>query len=99
GAGALEGFPFGVLLDAAAPDVLVPLGTRVRPAVSPALLAERVGAQGGTLVVFPALGEAPFRVPPGAIETLDRRALASVDLMAAAPLPELRIVPAPSAAA
>jgi hypothetical protein len=76
-AGVLEGLPFGVLLDAAAPgtDVLVPLGTRVAPAVSAGLLAERLGAQGGTLVVFPAAGAPPFRVAPELIEPLDRRAL------------------------
>jgi hypothetical protein len=72
----LEGIPFGVLLDAAAPDVLVPLGTRLRPAVPPDLLAERLGAQGGALVVFPSLGGPPFRVPPEALEPLDRRVLA-----------------------
>jgi hypothetical protein len=98
-AGSLEGFPFGVLLDAVAPDVLVPLGTRLRPAISPALLAERVGAQGGTLVVFPALGEPPFRVAPGALETLDRRVLSSVELAAPAPLAEPRAAPLPSSAA
>ena len=75
--GVLEGLPFGVLLDAAAPgvDVLVPLGTRLRPAVSPELLAERLGAQGGTLVVFPALGAPPFRVAPELVEPLERAAL------------------------
>jgi hypothetical protein len=78
--GSLEGFPFGVLLDAAAPDVLVPLGTRLRPAVSPALLAERVGAAGGALVVFSGIGQAPVRVPPEAIEPLDRRALALAEI-------------------
>jgi hypothetical protein len=73
--GVLEGLPFGVLLDFAAPGVLVPLGTRVLPAVSPELLAERLGAQQGTLVVFPALGAPPFRVAPELVEPLDRRAL------------------------
>ena len=75
--GVLEGLPFGVLLDTAAPniDVLVPLGTRLAPAVSPELLAERLGAQQGTVVVFPAVGAAPFRVAPELIEPLDRRAL------------------------
>jgi hypothetical protein len=71
----LEGIPFGVLLDAAAPDVFVPLGTRLRPAVPPELLAERLGAQGGSLVVFPALGAPPFRVPAEVLEPLDRRVL------------------------
>ena len=79
--GVLEGLPFGVLLDVAAPgvDVFVPLGTRLLPAVSGDLLAERLGAQQGTLVVFPAAGEPPFRVPPELVEPLDRRALALLE--------------------
>jgi hypothetical protein len=81
----LEGFPFGTLLDAAAPEVLVPLGTRVRPAVSPALLADRVGASGGALVVFPGIGQQPVRVPPDAIDPLDRRALSAVEIAAVTP--------------
>ena len=78
--GALEGLPFGVLLAATAPgvDVLVPLGTRLRPAVSPELLAERLGAQGGALVVFPALGAPPFRVDAALVEPLEHRTLAGV---------------------
>jgi hypothetical protein len=75
-AGVLDGVPFGTLLDFAAPDLLVPLGTRLRPAVSPAILAERTGATGGAIVVFPGLGQSPFRVPPEAIEPLERRTLA-----------------------
>jgi hypothetical protein len=80
--GALEGIPFGVLLAAAAPgvDVLVPLGTRLRPAASPELLAERLGAQGGALVVFPALGAPPFRVDVALVEPLDHRALAGLSI-------------------
>jgi hypothetical protein len=79
--GVLEGLPFGVLLDAAVPgaDVLVPLGTRLQPAVSADLLAERLGAQGGTLVVFPAAGAPPFRVPPALVEPLDHRVLATLE--------------------
>jgi hypothetical protein len=75
--GVLEGLPFGTLLDAAAPgiDVLVPLGTRLQPAVASELLAERLGAQGGALVVFPEVGAPPFRIAPELIEPLDRRAL------------------------
>jgi hypothetical protein len=95
----LEGFPFGVLLDAAAPNVLVPLGTRVRPAVSPALLADRVGASGGALVVFPGLGEEPLRVPADAVEPLDRRVLSAVEIAAAIPLERPRGVDAAGAAA
>jgi hypothetical protein len=78
--GVLDGFPFGTLLDTAAPDVLIPLGSRLRPAVSPGLLAERTGALGGALVVFPALGEPPFRIAPEAIEPLERRTLAEADV-------------------
>jgi hypothetical protein len=82
--GVLEGLPFGVLLDAALPggpgDILVPLGMRLSPAVSPELLAERLGAQGGTLVVFPAAGAPPFRVGPELVEPLDRRALSRLEL-------------------
>jgi hypothetical protein len=79
-AGVLEGLPFGTLLDAAAPgaDILVPLGTRIVPAVSAELLAERLGAQGGTLVVFPGAGAPPFRVAPELVEPLDRRALSQL---------------------
>jgi hypothetical protein len=73
--GVLEGIPFGTLLEAAAPDVLVPLGTRLRPAAGAELIAERLGAAGGALVVFPQLGAEPFRVPAELVEPLDRRAL------------------------
>jgi hypothetical protein len=76
----LDGIPFGTLLDLAAPDLLVPLGARLRPAVSPQILAERTGATGGAIVVFPQLGEAPFRVPADAIEPFERRTLADADL-------------------
>jgi hypothetical protein len=76
----LDGIPFGTLLDFAAPDLLVPLGARLRPAVSPQILAERTGATGGAIVVFPQLGEGPFRVPADAIEPFERRTLADADL-------------------
>jgi hypothetical protein len=82
--GVLDGIPFGILLDLAAPNLLVPLGARLRPAVSPQILVERTGATGGAMVVFPALGEPPFRVPADAIEPLERRTLADADLGEAA---------------
>ena len=88
--GVLDGIPFGTLLDFAAPDLLVPLGARLRPAVSPQILAERTGAAGGAIVVFPGLGEAPFRVPADAIEPLERRTLADGDLASAAGLAAAR---------
>ncbi|HVZ74319.1 MAG TPA: hypothetical protein VHJ20_18190 [Polyangia bacterium] len=73
--GALEGIPFGVLLEAAAPDVLVPVGTRLRPAVTPETLAERLGAAAGAVVVFPGIGDGPFRVAAEVFAPLDRAAL------------------------
>jgi len=88
--GVLDGVPFGTLLDGAAPDLLVPLGARLRPAVSPAILAERTGAGGGAIVVFPALGEAPFRVPADAVEPLERRTLADADLTSEAGIAAVR---------
>jgi hypothetical protein len=76
----LDGVPFGTLLDFAAPDLLVPLGARLRPAVSPQILAERTGAVDGAMVVYPGLDQPPFRIPAGAIEPLERRTLADADL-------------------
>jgi hypothetical protein len=76
---ALEGIPFGTLLEAAAPDVLVPLGTRFRPAVSRELVAERLGASGGAIVVFPERGARPLRVPPEALTPLEPRILEALD--------------------
>jgi hypothetical protein len=76
---ALEGIPFGTLLEAAAPDVLVPLGTRLRPAVSPDLVAERLGATGGAVVVYPSRSDRPVRVSPEALSPLEPRLLAALD--------------------
>ena len=86
----LDGIPFGTLLDFAAPDLLVPLGARLRPAVSPQILAERTGATGGAIVVFPQLGEPPFRVPADAIEPFERRTLADADLSSDAGIAAVR---------
>ncbi len=79
----LEGIPFGALLDAAAPGVYVPAGMQIVPALSPALLAARLGAADGDLVVFPAAGEPPFRVAAARVEPLERRAMADLDIAAA----------------
>jgi len=78
--GALDGFPFGQLLDFAAPGVLVPVGMRVRPAISPPLLAEELGARDGAVAVILGGGEPPFFVAADQIEALERRVLASVDV-------------------
>jgi hypothetical protein len=92
----LEGIPFGTLFALAAPDVLVPIGTALRPAVSPALLAERLGAAGGALVLFPARGAPPVRIPADALAPLEPRVLGSLDpetaSLAAIPLPPLPLI-------
>ena len=81
----MEGIPFGQLLEELIPGALVPVGTRLRPALSPDLLAERLGISEGSLCVFPALGAPPFRVAREAFEPLERRALARTDIPWATP--------------
>jgi hypothetical protein len=76
----IEGIPFGQLLEEAAPGVLVPVGMRLRPALSRDLLVERLGLTQGALCVFPDQGAAPFRVAAAQLEPLERRALARTDL-------------------
>ncbi|HMF43271.1 MAG TPA: hypothetical protein VKQ32_21515 [Polyangia bacterium] len=74
----LEGIPFGTLFELAAPDVLVPVGMRLVPAVSPALLVDRLGATGGATVVFPERTGAPFRVPAEALVPLELRVVGAL---------------------
>jgi hypothetical protein len=76
----MEGIPFGQLLEELIPGALVPVGTRLRPALSADLLAERLGISEGSLCVFPAIGAASFRVAREAFEPLERRALARNDI-------------------
>ncbi len=75
----LEGIPFGSLLQLGAPEVLIPMGTHLVPAVSPGILAERLGAVGGAMVLFPSLGAAPLRVLAEAIVPFERRLLAELE--------------------
>jgi hypothetical protein len=75
----LDGLPFGTIYELGAPDVLVPVGTRLRPAVSPQVLSERLGATGGALVLFPDRNGPPLRILPDAIGPLDQRLLASLE--------------------
>src|SRR4029453_16920281 len=75
---ALEGIPFGTLFELAAPDVLVPVGTRLVPAGSPGVLGERLGGAGGTTVVFPERPGAPFRVPADALQSLELRVIGAL---------------------
>jgi hypothetical protein len=74
----LEGIPFGTLFELAAPDVLVPVGTRLVPAVSPSLLVERLGATGGATVVFPDRWGAPFKVAADALVSLELRVVGAL---------------------
>ncbi|HEY0706662.1 MAG TPA: hypothetical protein VGG33_07695 [Polyangia bacterium] len=92
GAERLEGFPFGQPLEEPQPGLLVPAGMRLRPALSPELLAQRLGIVDGALCVFPDRDAAPFRVPPTAFEPLERKALSRTDLPWASP-PGLRTSP------
>ncbi len=75
----LDGIPFGTLYQLGAPEVLVPLGTQIRPAASPQVLAERLGATGGAMVLFPELNVPPVRILPEAISPFDRRLLAEIE--------------------
>ena len=72
---ALSGLPFGQLLHAPGPGLLVPLGWELRPRVSPVELASSAGATGGTWVVFPSADAPPFRVPAESIVALQASAL------------------------
>jgi len=75
----LDGIPFGTLYQLGAPEVLVPLGMQIRPAASPQVLAERLGATGGAMVLFPELNAPPVRILPEAIVPFDRRLLAEIE--------------------
>jgi hypothetical protein len=75
----LDGIPFGTLYQLGAPEVLVPLGMQIRPAASPQLLSERLGATGGAMVLFPDGSAPPVRILPEAIVPFDRRLLVELE--------------------
>ncbi len=77
---ALSGIPFGQLMHAPGPGILVPLGWEIRPRVSPVELAASVGATGGAVVVFPGPEEPPFRIPSESITALQACALGTAPL-------------------
>lgn len=89
--GGLQWFPFGTLLTAAARGVLVPVGFALRPAVSQALLEERLGTSDGSLVVFRTPEEAPFRVAGGDLMPLQTHVLGVTTV--ARQEPSLNLVP------
>lgn len=73
---ALFSLPFGRLYRWAARGVLVPLGTRLLPAVSPERIEERLATSDGSVVLFPELGRPPVRAPADAFAPLERHVLA-----------------------
>jgi hypothetical protein len=82
----IEGIPFGQLFHAPVPGLLVPIGRCLRPAIPPALLAERLRAVDGAVVVFPGTeepgpgGEPAFRVLAEALRPFEARILADLKL-------------------
>jgi hypothetical protein len=79
GAENLDVIPLGQLLCELAPGLLVPLGMDVVPRVSPEVLARAVGHQAGLITVFTAEGR-PFQVSEATLSTLERRALAKLEV-------------------
>jgi len=75
----LDVIPLGQLLYELAPGLLVPLGMDVVPRVSPDVLARALGHGAGIVTVFTAEGR-PFQVSESAFATLERRALAKLDV-------------------
>jgi hypothetical protein len=91
----LGGLPFGQLLDEVAPGILVPVGLRLVPPVSPRQLAERLGLTEGSYLVFPDARSAPQRIMAAQIEPLERHILAQVRLEQERP-PSVRRVAVPA---
>lgn len=98
GAETLDVVPLGQLLCELAPGLLVPLGMDVVPRVSSDVLARALGHAAGVVTVFTADGH-PFQVSEGAFQTLERRALAKLEVdkagtldYAAAPSPAVQVV-------
>ena len=75
--------PLGRLLSELAPGLLVPLGMDVVPRVAPDVLARVLGHGAGLLTVFPPEGK-PFQVSESALEPLERRSLAKIEVESAA---------------
>ena len=75
----LDVIPLGQLLCELTPGLLVPLGMDVVPRVSPEVLARALGHSAGVVTVFTTDGR-PFQVSEGAFTTLERRALAKLEV-------------------
>jgi hypothetical protein len=75
----LDVIPLGQLLCELTPGLLVPLGMDVVPRVSPEVLARALGHATGIITVFTPDGK-PFQIPESAFTSLERRALAKLDV-------------------
>ena len=80
GGGDLTGMPFGMLLDELAPGILVPVGTRLAPAIAPERLMQRLALTEGSYLVFPGPDVTPLRIGAAQLEPLERRILAHARL-------------------
>jgi hypothetical protein len=94
----LDVIPLGQLLCELTPGLLVPLGMDVVPRVSPEVLGRALGHGAGLVTVFTADGR-PFQVSESAFATLERSALAKLEVeraetidYAAAPPAEAQVV-------
>lgn len=84
--------PLGQLLGELAPGLLVPVGMDLVPRVAPDVLARALGHETGRLTVFPH-HEPPFQVVESALQPLERRTLARIQVEAATTV-DTRIEPA-----
>jgi hypothetical protein len=75
----LDVIPLGQLMCELAPGLLVPLGMDIVPRVSPEVLARALGHGAGVITVFTAGGR-PFQVTEATLVTLERRALAKIEV-------------------
>src|SRR4029078_2296669 len=85
GSESLDVIPLGQLLCELTPGLLIPLGMDVVPRVSADVLARALGRQAGVVTVF-TTGGRPFQVNESAFSSLERRALAKLEVERAAAL-------------
>ncbi len=76
----LAPLPFGQLLAEAAPGVLVPVGTNLRPALDQAAVARTLGTGAGSLLVFPDTQGKPLRIPAAMLRPLGQAILSELTL-------------------
>jgi hypothetical protein len=75
----IDVLPLGQLLCELSPGLLVPLGMDVVPRVAPDVLARSLNHAAGVLTVFTPQG-APFQINETALQPLDRRAIARIEV-------------------